>query len=85
MENMIQYPCKECLVTPICTIICYKLFDFMNNVADIIQIYNRTGKHIHIPDMPPQIRFKIGELVAENKRFAYPENIQGKRSILLAS
>ena len=82
---MIQYPCKECLVNSICTTICYMLFDFMNDMADIIKVSDRTGDHIDIPDMPPNIRNKIDELVAENKRYAYPENIQGNKRVLLAS
>lgn len=73
---MIEYPCNECLVKPICKIFCYRVFEFMNTMADNLIL--GLDKKL-MPKMPDSILFKIDELLNENKRFACPESIEAKR------
>jgi len=73
-EHGYIFPCNnKCLVVPSCNLYCYKVFNYMNFIAD--EIYHMTSKQIETyrHTTPGAIKRKIQEFYTYNKRLAYPE------------
>ncbi len=68
------FPCSEkCLVAPSCKLYCYRVFQYMNFIAN--EIYTMTADQIktYRDTTPPVVKRKIQEFYTYDKRLAHPE------------
>lgn len=73
-EDGYVFPCSEkCLVAPSCKLYCYKVFNYMNFIADKINIMTADQLQTYRGSTPFIIKRKIQEFYTYDKRLAYPE------------
>jgi len=73
-EHGYIFPCREkCIVAAACKTYCYRVFSYMNFIAD--EIYTMTADELKIyrESTPPILKRKIQQFYQEDKRLAYPE------------
>jgi hypothetical protein len=68
-----EFPCTECLVTAICSLYCFKVFNYMNFIADTMQELTANQICIYRTTTPQVIIRKIEEFYKTNKRLVSPQ------------
>lgn len=74
------FPCdNKCIVAAACKIYCYKVFNYMNFIADEIITMNADQIAVYRASTPFFIKRKIQEFYTYDKRLAYPETATLRR------
>ena len=74
------YPCKMCLVFACCDIICAKVFEYCNFIADNIYKLDNQQYLLYRDTTPIAVSRKIQNLYTKGARMSCPESFTMKRS-----
>lgn len=68
------FPCSDkCIVSAACKLYCYKVFNYMNFIADEIYLMTADQIETYRKTTPLSIRRKVQEFYTYNKRLAHPD------------